>query len=107
MTAAIYGVATAIFLLAFRFYWNRRFVPALFLELAYLLLLAWVASRAMGPALRWVAIPLLALLPILLLLVHALDATRGRLLLPTVYAIPAALLSGTLLWAACGLALLP
>ncbi len=65
-----------------------------------------ISFRAMNPVVWSLMVTSLAAFPALLLILHAVDLRAGLCLLPTVYSIPFAFLSGALLWLFSGFALL-
>jgi len=79
-------------------YFRGGFHLAAALGVAYWSLAGAVLWRTLPPP---ASVPLLVALvavPAVLLALHAIDARRGLFLVPTIYAIPLAFLTGLLLW---------
>ena len=106
MIPGLYGAAALLFVLAALAYFHARFALAGLAAAAYWGSIGFVAARSMSLLGASVALGLLAALPAALLLAHVVDLRRGIFLVPTVYSIPLAFLSGALLWLVVGVALL-
>jgi hypothetical protein len=105
MSAALFGAAAVIFAGAALAYYHGHFVFAGLVGLVYAGVIGTVVVRSMGTAVAVVVLALLAVAPGLFVLVHAYDAKRGHILLPTVYSIPIAFVAGALLWLVAGVGL--
>ncbi len=105
MTAP-YAAAAALYLVCAVLYFRGRFAWAALAGALFLGALAPVALAALGPLAGGAALLVLAAVPAVYVVVHAVDARYGLFLLPTVYSIPIAFVASLLLWALTGLALL-
>ncbi len=106
MTAALFVGATLLFGLACLVYYRGLFLIASVVGIVFGLTLISISFRAMNPVVWSLMVTSLAAFPALLLILHAVDLRAGLCLLPTVYSIPFAFLSGALLWLFSGFALL-
>jgi len=105
MSAALFGAAAVIFAGAAVAYYHGHFVLAGVAGLIYAGVIGAVVVRSVGTAAAVVVLALLAVAPGIFVIVHAYDAKRGHLLLPTVYSIPIAFVAGALLWLVAGVGL--
>ena len=105
MIPALFAGAGLLFIISALSYYHGRFTIAAVLGALYYGALAPAVLDGMGPVGAAAALLLLAVAPATYLGVHMVDARRGLFLLPTIYAIPIAFLTGLLLWAIAGVAL--
>ncbi len=89
--------AYALFVLAGVVYFRGAFVLTTLLALGFWAAMARAMTLHASPGAAIAAIGLLIVLPAVFLVIHSYDAKRGVFLLPTIYAIPFAFLTGTLL----------
>lgn len=106
MTGGLLGAAALFYLAGAWTYFRVRWRLAGAAAAGFYAATAWLSWEALGPLGGVLLYLPLGALPGTFLVLHAVDARVGFFMLPSFYAIPLAFLSGVLLWAALGVAVL-